>query len=724
LSFEATDIVPIEYQSLFKIISPIEKSGILKIIKTNYLELSDKYEALFLGLKDYLLKYQSDDISSIVFIMFGQICMDLTKNDEIVQMLETYPNSPEMQFYNTQLQVDKGIFDNIETLITNSRLSDERRNTIFNRLVAADKLASVILDIQSFNIEFMFHAMKEKYDKIEEMVEKVDEILNRAIEWSKAKEVIFVLELGARMILSRTQILMSSKGLTAGVEFYELEKNQEILKQCQSSVMKANILHVAAMLYYSAGQPTKGLNNMEKAVKLLKKVHGRNSWKSTFYHNLAYMTALVDTQRCTEAYETCLELLEGTGDLQSQASAISNLINIYSQANNKTEARKYLKQLVEILETSDELVTPYRAYSVALNAMNLDDYDLANKYLVKLDEKVEQAPTLMNKAIAAGAKFGYYLDVEINSVEAYKWGLESLYYFNKQQDFLNALAAVYNLVDTDFQFYKMTEKERYLNSAKKRLNELLTLVGALDLPQWVANKNVVKAGFEILSKNLALAKTYIEDIPDSDEEKIKNNKKMITQLLEFSTTDEKSEEEAEEGKVEPVYPEHPLLNEIATNKDATKVMVMHLIESTLEELVQLPQQIDPIKADIKSILLINNAGLAIFTKIFDIQKVNQQLISNFISAIDSFGKQIFGSTESYFSIKRGNNIILYQNVSDDVNLALIVSQENYDSIMKLNTLSKDISEFLIDKTIQFDKTLNESSDFYKWLAKSITELMK
>ncbi|MHA1212548.1 MAG: hypothetical protein ACTSSH_08810, partial [Candidatus Heimdallarchaeota archaeon] len=268
------------------------------------------------------------------------------------------------------------------------------------------------------------------------------------------------------------------------------------------------------------------------------------------------------------------------------------------------------------------------------------------------------------------------------------------------------------------------EKERYLNSAKKRLNELLTLVGALDLPQWVANKNVVKAGFEILSKNLDLAKTYIEEIPDSDEEKIKNNKKMITQLLEFSTTEEKSEEEAEEGKVEPIYPEHPLLNEISTNKDATKVMVMHLIESTLEELVQLPQQIEPIKADIKSILLINTAGLAIFTKIFDIQKVNQQLISNFISAIDSFGKQIFGSTESYFSISRGNNIILYQNVSDDLNLALIVTQENYDSIMKLNILSKDISEYLVDKPIQYDKALDESSDFYKWLAKSITELMK
>jgi len=725
MSFDATDIVPIEYQSLFTIISPIEKSGILKIIKENYLDLKDKYEALFLGLKDYLINFTTEDISSLVFIMYGQICMDLTKNAEIPQMLKIYPNSPELQFYNIQLQVDKGIFDNIETLIKNARLSDDQRNMIFNRLVAADKLASIILDLQSFTLEIMFFGMKEEYDKIEELQLKVENIRERAITWSQTKEVIFVLELCARMILQRTQLLMNSKGLTAGLEYYELEKNQEILNQCKSNVMKANILHVAAMLYYSAGQPTKGLKSMEKAISVLKKIHGRNSWKSTFYHNLAYMYTLLDTNKCTEAYETCLELLEGTEDLQSIASTISNLIGIYTQENNKVEARKYLKRLVEILDTSDELVTPFRAYAVASNAMSLDDYELAKKYLKILDEKVEQAPTLMNKAISASAKFGYYLDFEINSEEAYKWGEESLYYFNKQQDYLNALASVYNLVNTDFQFYKITEKERYLNAAKKRLNELLTLVGALKQPQWLADKFITLAGFEILSKNLDQAKKYIEEIPDSDDEKIKAYKDMIKQLWDFNKNFETKEvAEQDEEKLEKIkYSENPLLNEIATNKDATKVMVMHLVEKRLEELVQLPSEVEPIRADIKLILLINNAGLTIYTKIFDVQKMNQQLISNFISAIDSFGKQLFGTKEPYFSISRGNNIILYQNVSDDLNLALIVSQENYDSVMKLTTLSKEMSEYLIGKTIDYSKSLNEKSEFYKWLEDKINELI-
>ncbi|MCK5299018.1 MAG: hypothetical protein KAJ76_08935, partial [Candidatus Heimdallarchaeota archaeon] len=277
----------------------------------------------------------------------------------------------------------------------------------------------------------------------------------------------------------------------------------------------------------------------------------------------------------------------------------------------------------------------------------------------------------------------------------------------------------YNLVNTDLQFYKISEKERYLSSAKKRLNELLTLVGALDLPEWVATKNVTLAGFEILSQNLDAAERFINEIPDSEDSQIQANKKMISQLLEFSRR-KKSEEEKDEKEI--LFTE-PLLNEIATNKDAAKVMVMHVLESTMEELVQLPQQIDPIKADIKLILLINNAGLTIYTKIFDSQKMNQQLISNFISAIDSFGKQLFGTTEPYFSISRGNNIILYQNITDDLNLAFIVSQENYDAIMKLNTLSKEISEFMIDKSLILNKELEESSPLYNWLEEKVAELL-
>ncbi len=718
MSFDPTDIIPIEYRTLFGIISPIEKSGILKIVRDDYADLADKYEALFLGLKNYLKKFQGEDISSLVFIMYGQISMDLTKEDDIVEMARIYPLSPEMQFYNIQLQVDKGIFDNIESVIKKSRLTDENRNMIFNRLVAADKLAMIILDLQSFLLEIMFHGMKQEYDKIEELSQKAEEIWRRAISWVEAKEIIFVQELAARMILQKTQILMSAQNLDAAIAYYETKDIQDVLALCKSNVMKANILHVSAMLYYSAGQPTKGLKFLEKAEKILSKIHGRTSWKSTFYHNLAYMYTLVDPDRCVEAYEKCLSLVDGTGDYQSIASTLSNLIGLHTQANRKGEARKYLKRLVEILDTSEELITPFRAYAVSSNAMSLDDYELAAKYLKILEEKVSQAPTLMNKAILASSKFVYYLDAEINSELAYKYGEESLYYFNKQKDYLNALASVYNLVNTDLQFYKITEKERYLTAAKKRLNELLTLVGALDLPQWIATKNITLAGFDILSHNFDAAKKLINEIPDSGDEKISNNKKMISQLVEFSKRTET--EEKEEQKV--LYSE-PLLNLIATNKDAAKVMVMHLLETTLEELVQLPQQVDPIKADIKLILLINDAGLTIYTKIFDVQKMNQQLISNFISAIDSFGKQLFGTHEPYFSISRGNNIILYQHVTDDLNLALIVSQENFDAVMKLNMLSKEIAEFMIDKSLILNKELEESSPLFKWLEKKVAELI-
>ncbi|HUU78134.1 MAG TPA: tetratricopeptide repeat protein [candidate division Zixibacteria bacterium] len=730
MSFEATDLVPVEYQAIFNIISPLEKSGILKIIKQDYTEVEDNYEKFLFSLKEYLVKYQGEDISSLVFIMFSQIATDMQQDNLILEMLEKYPKSTELQFFKILIDVDKGIFEGIEKVLEKARLQDSERNTILTRLVAADKLARVILDLQSFALEMSFFTQKEEYDKIENIYQKAEEVWKRSVKWVNEKNIVYLDELASRLILQYTSYLNSAKGTDEGIKYFETPENSEVLNLCQSAVMKANVLHMASMLYYQIGQPNKATKLLEKAIKLHKKVHGRNSWKASFYHNLAYMYNIVDSQKCIEAYKQGLALLEGTEDYQSIATTVSNLIGLYTQMNKKSEARKYLMQLVGILEKSDELITPFRAYAVASNALSLDEYQLAHKYMEKLEEKVNQQPTLFNKAILSGFKMHYNLDAVINSEQAYMWGEESLYYFNKQKDYLNALGSVFNLVSLDFEFYKITWKDRYLNSARKRLNELFTLIGALKQPEFLANKQVILAGYEILHKNFDEADAIFGNIPEVEDEGIINNRKMMEQILKFAkmiaeTEKENGEEEGEEDKKKPADVSTELIvNEIATNKDALNVFTMHLIEKTLQELVQLPQNVDPIKADIKLLLLMNTAGLTIYTQIFDTQKMNQQLISNFISAINSFGEQLFGTREPYFSFKRGDNTIIFQNINENLNLAIIVTQENYDAIMKLNTLSKEINEYITNKKIPLDKTLEEGTEFYKWLQNQVIVLMK
>ncbi|MBD3189016.1 MAG: hypothetical protein GF308_00145, partial [Candidatus Heimdallarchaeota archaeon] len=96
MSFDITDIVPVEYQDLFKIISPIEKSAILKVIR-NEIDSENIYEQFYFGLQNYLVKYQNEDISSLVFIMFGQVVQDLEKEEKIEQLIELFPKSPELK---------------------------------------------------------------------------------------------------------------------------------------------------------------------------------------------------------------------------------------------------------------------------------------------------------------------------------------------------------------------------------------------------------------------------------------------------------------------------------------------------------------------------------------------------------------------------------------------------------------------------------------------------
>ena len=58
----------------------------------------------------------------------------------------------------------------------------------------------------------------------------------------------------------------------------------------------------------------------------------------------------------------------------------------------------------------------------------------------------------------------------------------------------------------------------------------------------------------------------------------------------------------------------------------------------------------------------------------------------------------------------------------DLNLAMIVTHENYDSINKLNTMSREIAEYLKENPVEVNKTLKETSPFYKWIQKEIEEL--
>lgn len=730
MSFNITEIVPVEYQDLFKIISPIEKSAILKVIREE-IKSENIYEQFYFGLQKYLVKYQNEDISPLVFIMFGQVVQDLEKIEKIEQLLELFPKSPELKLYIIEAETEKGEFQEIETVLSLARLADEERTRIFHRLVSADRLAKVILDLKSFEFEMGYYVQKQDYDKVSKLYSQIEKIWKAVLEWLKKEPIIFIIEQISALILQYANILMSIKDVETAVQFFEREDNQAVFQQCESVFARTSMLYVSANVYYSASQPKKAIEMMEKAINLLPQVFGRKPWKANFYHNYAVMLSLIDIEKCIEAFEQNLELIKDSEDYQSIAQTLSNLINLKIDNNQEDEAKEMLKQLVVILEKSQNLITPFRAYAVVVNAITLEDYKLAQEYLTILKEKVDENPTFKSKGWYAGAKMYYYLDVEINYPEMMKWGNEYLYYVNKEKNYLNITTALFNLCIADFRFYKMTTKKQYLNSSKKRLNELLTFIGKLQQPEYIATKNVILAGYEILVNNYNAANQLLEEIPEISNSEVNENVQIINQLLSFAKeideTEKRKKEQAEETTEEEKlvkYPQEPLFNKIATNKDMIDVYVTQIINNALQELIAIPTDFKPIKADIKLIILLNNAGLPVYTKIFDRQQINQQLISSFISAINSFANELFGSKEPYFSFERGNNIILFQTISTELNLAIIANKENYDSISKLNAFAKEVHDYLEVNEQALDTTIAEDSAFYKWLEKAIEEIMK
>ena len=725
MSFDATDIVPIEYQDLFAIISPVEKSGILKVIKNNT-QSENIYERFYFGLKEYLTKYKNEDISPLVFIMFAQIAQDTERKEKILELMDMFPNSTELKFYKIDFESDKGNFEDIDSVIKLSRLSDSERTQIFNRLVSADKLAKIILEIQSFDSEFRYYVQKQDFDKVKEVYTIAEEIWKQSLDWIKNKPIAFLIEQIITLILSYANILLSMVNVDAAVEYFEQEEIQAVIDQAQSTFNKCSILYVSANIYYSASQPQKAIKQMEKAISILPQVFGRKQWKSNFYHNYAVMLTIIDLKKSIEAFETSLELLNDTEDYQSIIHTLSNLVSLKMEIQAVDEAREMLREIVALIDENEELATPFRVYSVAVNAISLEEPLLAKKYLDLLKVKVDENPTPKNMGHLTGANLYYYMDLEINYEEVVKWGTDYLYYVTKENNYLNIVTALFNLTIAEYQFYKMSGRNRYLNASKKRLNELLSFIGKLDQDDYLAIKNAVLACYELLLDNHQIAGDYIAAIPEVVTEEVLKITDMLKQLysfiLEIIASEKITSEDATKTPINK-YPGQTLFNEIASNKDAALVNVSHLIERCLNILIALPTEFKPKKADINLILLINNAGIAIFTRVFDEKLMDKYLISNFISAINSFGNELFGSRVPYFSIKRGNNIILFQNVNSDLNLAMIASQENYDSISKLNILAKEIKDYLYTNKTDISNIITVDSELYDWLDTNIDEMM-
>ncbi len=723
MSFDATDIVPIEYKDLFAVISPVEKSGILRIIKNNK-ELENIYERFYFGLLDYLTTYQNEDISSLVFIMFAQVAQDTERKGKIIELIELFPKSHELQFSKIQSETDKGNFEDIGSVLALTRLSDEERNQTFNRLISADKLAKIILDLQSFDFELRYYIQKQDYDKVKEIYSNAEKIWKQSLNWIKDKPIIFLIEQIILLILSYANTLSSIINVDAAVSFFEEDDVQKVLKQAQSTFSKCTIAYVSANIYYSASQPQKAVQQLEKAISLLSSVFGRKQWKSNFYHNYAVMLTIIDTDRSIEAFEKSLEFLDESEDHQSIATTLSNLISLKMEIKAVNEAREMLLKLVNLIEKNEELATPFRVYSVAVNAISLEDPLLAKKYLEILRKKTEENPTPKNMGNFAGANLYYYTDLEINYEKATKWGSEYLYYVNKENNYLNIVTALFNITLTEFQFYKMAKRNRYLNASKKRLKELLSFIGKLEREDYLAIKNALLASYEILLDNYQIAREYLDAIPETTNKEATKITAMLRELFSFILTisTEKKENDGAQPKKEK-FPRQTLFNEIATNKDTALAHLINIIDQGLNAIIALPTEFQPGKADIKLILLLNNAGIAVYTKMFDERMMDKHLISNFIAAINSFGNELFGTHVPYFSITRGNNIILFQNVNPDLNLAMIANQENYDSISKLNSFAKEIKDYLYTNETKIMNLLQANDTFYKWLERSIEEMM-
>lgn len=719
IDFDNVETIPQYYRSLLNVLSPLEKSAIMKLVNKQQNPDLSPNEFFLAGLKDYLLKYQGEDISPLIFIIIGSLISTLEKEQLLDEVLALYPDSPELRLFKIEQQFCRGIFEDLSAILPRVRLKPDQRELFFKRIPSAEKLAAIILELHSYYLELRYHLAQDVFTTSSDCYRAAESIWQRVLEWTERQPIAYLYELIAQIIIQYIQIQFSTVEMSNIVTFYEREDIQDIFAQATQTITKAEINQTGAMAYYSAGNPQKAVNLMEKALSFLPQVPGRNEWKSGFYHNYARIMYLLDTERAIELMEESIAFLEGTTNLQSLTSTLSNYMGILIDCGYHSKGKAALQQLVRILDVHEGLINTFQAYAIATNALTLENLPLANKYLKILRERIEEDPTVNNKSYYTNAMLQYYVEGEINYPEFSHWAEENLFYITQLKDYQNVLFTLETIAKTEFDFYKMTKKKLYLARARKRINEMFSLLEALESPEYLARKAVISAALEILSENYPKAEKLLPSI-SIDSSEITLDCQMLQELLLFSQ--QLKEERGGSEKISEAQEESVFIQKIASSNGMIFSLLTQIVEENLGRLTSTIDHIpEPVKAEIQMILLTYH-GMGVYTKVFDKQSIDKQLISGFISAIDNFANELFGKKEPYFSFARGEDIILFQKVTEHLNLAMIVRQESFDALMKLHRLTRELEVFLEENPIELGTSLTDSSPVIQFLKEKVDEI--
>ena len=455
------------------------------------------------------------------------------------------------------------------------------------------------------------------------------------------------------------------------------KKTKEIQKRISS------IYNMQGSLNYKRGEMKRAFLLYQKSLGFFEKIDDKVNIASVRIGIGDIFNCKGEIRQALNNYEASLNIYDSLGFELEVVEVLNRISRVYQVTGNLEDALIYYKVALSRAEKNENQIL---AASILYNLISLlIEWDLINEakeYLDKLhsiqQENEYQIINLRHKIAQ-----GIILNCDKRLVSRMK-AQEIFREISEAEiiDYEIFILAMFNLLETLLFEFGLTGNGEVLDEVKSLLLKLQQIANKQNSYSLLAKTSLLESKLALLEMNFEKAAIEL-----SNALTIAQTKELTSLAILISLEQDIFIQQKNKWK-EVIQDEIPLKNriEIAHMENLFEFMVDNkFLKST------------DIKQEYPILLMVNSeGGMNLFTNLFDKNiKIDSFLVSSFLSAIDSFSKEMFASTGSIETIKHQDYTILIKSI-DKLSFSYVYKGHSYHAIQKLEEFIKKI---MINKEI-------------------------
>jgi tetratricopeptide (TPR) repeat protein len=567
-------------------------------------------------------------------------------------------------------------------------IDKEDVNAGFNYLTKMQERMTEITDHDKLIIDLLTCILQNKANKIPENLELIPKLENNIkdpmmfIDFTIAKADTFWKAGKQQEALSALESVQS-KVTKLNEEF----SNQAGKTDLEIVEREADVENIKGIVCWLLGDVIKSQKAFQKALSLRGILGNKKNFASSLNNLGNVFTYKGELQFALDHHTQALEIRKTLPNKSELASSLGNLAEIYHYMGNYDSALDYYQQAQQIFETIDNKLFQAKLY-YQLVSLHLEYNNLskAEEYLQKLSDLHKAAsenPYIKTLFILSE---GMILKDSDRLMKKFKAGENFLQIANGPVvDSELTVQAIFNLNDILLLEMRLSQNEEILNEVQSWSSKVIQLAEEQKSSVLIVQSYLLDSKLKLLDFKVDEAKELLIKGQETA------NKKGIMKF-EYFISRELDQLLSQEEKWEELK---------ANGASLIERIDLTGLEQTLNNLIRKREEFAEIEHEEPVLFLILlEGGLSAFSSKFksDIT-LDDQLIAGFMSAVTTFGQQVFSTMGSVERIKQGEFTIISKKVGESLTFCYAFKGPSYLAIKKLDKLLVDFETSEISQTM-------------------------